>query len=371
MQFQFSRIQNAAALAMFAAQHGAGTVDELQARMQRLYALTEEQRTRVNNAFTAGNPTGLNGGMGMDINIFEQVSSRAYDVLLPELLWSKTIPTASIDTSVNVGAKLASYRVKDRRGKGAFRAAVGKDIPQVGVTMNKVTVAMESGAVSATVDRDDLLAVAFGYEGMNLITELGEVMREAAERHIERTFFYGYSALGFAGYLDYALVPVTTAGAKVGGGTTWANATPDEMIKDVQDAIAQMVTNSKGLWVPDRVELPIAQYLRLTARINGTGGNGVNESIISYLSKNNAATQLSGRPLEFRMLRYLEGAGIGGTNRMAVSNNDPRNHWMPMSEAFNMLPPQDRQFATDLFASYKFGSYHKPYPLSSLYVDGI
>lgn len=34
-----------------------------------------------------------------------------------------------------------------------------------------------------------------GFEGMSLLTELGEVMREASERHIEGTFFYGYDEI--------------------------------------------------------------------------------------------------------------------------------------------------------------------------------
>lgn len=340
------------------------------------FPLSESERTimaaRIQNAFTPGNPAGMNGAMGFDVNIFEQITGRAYDVKLPEIAWSKTIPAASIDTSINVGAKMASYRTKDRRGKGAFRAAVGKDIPVVGVTMNKVTVPLESAAVSASIDLDDLRAVAFGFEGMNLITELGAVMREASERHIEQVFFYGFSTLGFAGYIDYSLVPATTAATKAATGTTWAVATPDEIIKDIQTAIGTVYANSKGLFVPGRVEIPIEQFVQISSqRINGTSGNGVNETVLSFVKKNNLFTQLTGRELEVVSLRYLDGAGAGVTDRMIVSVNEAEHHWLPMPEAFNMLAPQDRQLATDLFATYKFGSYHKPYPTSALFMDGI
>jgi hypothetical protein len=329
-------------------------------------------RARIANAFTTGNPAGLNGAMGFDINVFEQITAKSYDVKLPEILWNRTIPAASIDTSINVGARLASYRVKDRRGMGAFRATVGKDIPTVGVTMNKVSVPLESAAVSGTVDIDDLRAVAMGFEGMNLITELGAAMREASERHIEKVFFYGFSSLGFAGYLDYSLTPATTAGAKLAGGTTWAVATPDEIIKDIQTALSLVFTNSKGLFVPGRVELPAAQFaLIATMRVNGTGGNGINETVLAYIKRNNIYTQTTGLELDVVALRHLEGAGTGGTHRMIVSEYKPENHWLPMPEAFNMLPPMDRQLATDLTAIYKFGSYHRPYPTSAQMMDGI
>lgn len=326
----------------------------------------------VQNAFSAGNPSGLAGAMGFSVDIFEQIRAGAVDVKLPDILWSKVLPGASLDTSINVGAKLTSYRVKDRRGKGAFRAAVGKDIPTVGVTINKVTIPMESAAVSASIDLDDIRAVAFGHEGMNLITDSGAVMREASERHIEHVFFYGFSTLGFAGWLDYSLSPLTTAGTKAAGGTTWAAATPDEIITDVQAWIGQVMTNSKMVFKPGRLSLPIAQWVLITSkRINGTAGNGVNQTVAEFLAKNNAYTAATGQPLEIVPIRYLQGAGVSGVDRAILEDTTPDNFYLPMSEVFNMLPPQDVALATNLFATYKFGSFHRTQPLSSLQIDGI
>ncbi len=330
-------------------------------------------KLQVQNAFTPGNPAGLNGAMGFTVNVFEQLQARAYDVKLPDIQWSSTIPSGSIDTSINVGAKLTSYRVRDRRGKGAFRAAVGKDIPTVGVTMNKVAIPIESAAVHASIDLDDLQAVQFGYEGMNLITDQGAVMREAAERHIEEVFFFGYASLGFAGYLDYSLVPASTALTKAAGGTTWAVATGDEIVKDIHFAIGLVFANSKGVFIPGRVEIPLAQLVQISSQRMGgaAGASGENETVLSYIKKNNLYTQTTGQELQVVGLRYLDNAGAGATDRMIVSEFKDENHYMPMSEPFNMLPPQDRQLSTELFAKYKFGSYHKPYPTSAQFIDGI
>lgn len=349
-----SRIQNIAAFAAF-----------VQAQPQQL-ALS------VQNAFLPGNPTGQNGAMGFDVNIYEQVVAASREVKLPEILWSQTLPAGSLDTSVNVGAKLVSYRVKDRRGKGAFRAAIGKDIPTVGSTINKVTIPMEAGAVGASIDLEDFRAVAFGHEGLNIITENGATMREASERHIEHTFFYGFATLGFAGYLDYSLSPLTTASVKAATGTAWANATPDEIINDVVTGITTIGVNSKGIFKAGRLELPIAQFMLIAGRrINGTAGNGVNETILSFLKRNNPYTAQTGIELDIRQLRYLQGAGVGATDRAIFSDANPDNQYMPMSEAFNMLAPQDVQLSTNLFGTYKFGSYHRPLPTAFLNMDGI
>lgn len=349
-----SRIQNAKKMA-----------DDLGVPVQAL--------AHIMNAWTAGNPTGLNGAMGFDVNVFEQVTARAYDVLMPEIRWNQTIPQGSIDTSVNPGAKLASYRVRDRRGKGAFAAVVGKDTPTVALTQNKVTIPIEVARVHAQADIDDIRAVAMGFEGMNLLTDLGVVMREASERHIEEVFFYGYANLGFAGYLDYSLTPATTAGTKAAGGTTWAVATGDEIAKDINVALGVVYTNSKMRFLPGKIEIPPAQLVQIAGqRMGGASGpSGENVTVLDYIKKNNLFTQTTGRELEVVALNYLAGAGAGGTNRMIVSTVADENYYMPFSIPFNMLAPQDVQFATNLFAEYKFGSFHKPYPTSGLFVDGI
>lgn len=327
----------------------------------------------VVNAWTPGNPAGLSGAMGFDVNVFEQVTAKAYDVLMPEIRWNATLPPASIDTSVNPGAKLASYRVRDRRGKGAFAAVVGKDTPTVAVTQNKVTIPIEVARVHAQADIDDIRAVSMGFEGMNLLTDLGVVMREASERHIEETFFFGYANLGFAGYLDYSLTPATSAGTKAAGGTTWAVATGDEIAKDVNTALGLVYANSKTRFMPGKVEIPPAQMVQIAGQRMGgaAGATGENITVLNYIKKNNLFTQLTGQELQVEVLTYLTGAGSGGTNRMIVSEFKEENHYMPFSIPFNMLAPQDAQFATNLFAEYKFGSYHKPYPTSAQFIDGI
>lgn len=349
-----SRIQNAKKLA-----------DDLNVPLATL--------AHVMNAWTPGNPAGLNGAMGFDVNVFEQVTARAYDVQMPDILWNQTLPPASIDTSINPGAKLASYRVRDRRGKGAFAAVVGKDTPTVAVTQNKVTIPIEVARVHAQADIDDIRAVAMGFEGMNLLTDLGVVMREASERHIEEVFFYGYANLGFAGYLDYSLTPATSAGTKAAGGTTWAVATGDEIVKDVATAMGLVYSNSKTKFLPGRLELPAAQMVQIASQRMGgaAGATGENVTVLAYLQKNNLFTQLTGQDLQIVTLRHLQGAGSGGTNRMILSEWKEENYYMPFSIPFNMLAPQDAQFATNLFAEYKFGSFHKPYPTSAQFIDGI
>lgn len=323
---------------------------------------------QVMNAFTTGNPA--ISGMGFSVNIYEQVVARAFDVVYPEIEYTKFIPAGAIDTSVSPGAISAVARVRDWRGKGAFRAVVGKDIPTVGVSAGRISVPLEAGGVSANADLEDVRRVAFGFEGMSLLTDLGAAMRKAYELHREVTFFYGFTPLGFDGYLNSPQVAATTAGTKAAGGTGWANATPAEIVLDFTTSASTIITQSRGIYKPNRFVLPLAQYLRLTTlNIGGTNGSLANESVLSYLTR--ILPAMTGGPVEIVPLRYLNDVGVGGTARMIVETVRDDTFYMPDAVPFNMLPPQDVQYATHLFADYKFGALLRPYPRSALYMDGI
>lgn len=328
----------------------------------------------MNAAPTVGNGSGYQGGTGFNVNVYEAITGRAYDVKFPELFWSKTIPTASIDTSVPLGADSTSYTAKDRRGKAAFRSMSGKNIPTVGLSIGKVEIPIEEGAIMANIDLHEIEKIMMGHS-INIVTEHGETMRRASEVQIEDVFFFGYPELNFAGYLDYPYTPATTAATKAATGTTWAVATPQELAADVNTALATVYINSRGLHRANRIELPVTQYLQLAntmmSVVQGAATISGAISVLAWLKQNNSTTQLTGQELDIRPLIYLTGAGAGGTNRMIVSDDSADNHYMPMSLPFTVLPQQNRGYAIELFSRWRFGSYHKPYPAATLYMDGI
>jgi len=67
---------------------------------------------------------------------FEQIVSGIEDVQLPEILWHQVIPAECVDTAINPGARAASYLVRDRSGRGQFRARLANDVPTLGVALD-------------------------------------------------------------------------------------------------------------------------------------------------------------------------------------------------------------------------------------------
>ena len=319
-------------------------------------------------SFEVGNNPNTVNSLEVVLSNFEDLQAGAEDVLLPEIKWMQVIPLESVDTSINPGARSASYLVRDRRGRGEFRGRKGKNAATVGTTLDKVNVPIESAGVSANFDRADARSVLMGND-QNLMTELGEVMREATERHIEATFFYGYEDLGYRGFLDYPGVPLTTAALNAAGTSTqWKDKTADEILFDVQTALADVFIVTKGVHIPGKVLLPPGQFSALTT-IKASAA--VDKSLMEYLETNNIYNKKTGGKLVFEDLRYLEGAGAGGTDRMVVMDQDRKNYWLPMPLPFDMLTPQENGFGVDLLAEYVFGSFHIKRPLAVEYVDGI
>lgn len=319
--------------------------------------------------YTQGHNPNRQTAMELVVGSFEDMESAFYDVLYGDLQWREVVPEASVDGQINPGANVASYRSRDRRGKGSFRATHDQGVPTVGQTVDKILVPVEVAGVSATFDRDDARQIQFGYNE-NLLTELSGIMKEACDRHVEGTIFYGDDNVkDFEGWLDYSLVTTTNAPNGAGGFSEWTTKTPAEIIADINSAITTVWVNSKQVHLPDTVFLPGDQlgYIASTAK-----GDQTDTTILEFVKKNNTYTSMTGQELTFKAIRYLDAAGAGGEDRMVVAQmGRTENFKLPFPLPYDLLEPQEAGFSVELYAEYKFGSFHVRYPACMLYVDGI
>lgn len=301
-------------------------------------------------------------------SIFEQVSGKFYEVKNQGIMWDSVIPGESIDRGVNPGANSISYMVEDWRGKGAFRSKLGQNVPAVNMVYGKNTIPIEAGGVSAIMDTDEIRQVQMGMR-RDLKTQFPDVMRNAIDLHNESVFFYGDSDVGFLPFLDYPGVPVSNA-ASTGSssGTQWSTKTPDQILEDLSNAMSTVWVNSKQRHKPNWIALPSSSYAKLVQTRMGSYND---TTIMEFFKKSNLYTVETGNEIEIIALPYLEDAGVGSVKRMIVGERKAENFIMPYSIDPTLLDPQYDGFAIKLFAEYKFGSVHLPYPNAFIYVDGI
>lgn len=296
------------------------------------------------------------------VGVYDQVESAFYDALYPEILWKDVIPEESIKTDIDPGAMNYVYRSRDFKGMGQFVNGNPKNIPRVGQTVGQITVPILDAAVGSTLTDAEARRYQFGYQSA-LAQDYGEIMKKAAEYHIERTFFFGNAAANFAPFLDYSTVDKIPVSA-------WSGDSPDQWVQDINDAITAVYTNSKTVHLPDTVFLPPGKLAMLTAAyVIGAGATGVAVSALEYLRKNNMYTALTQKELNIRSLRYLEGAGVAGVDRVIICEWSARNFVLPFPLAYQLAQPVPIALGVEIFAEYIFGSFNVRYPGAMAYLD--
>lgn len=296
------------------------------------------------------------------VSIYDQVDSAFYDVLYPDILWKDNIPQGSVKTDISPGAMNHVYRSRDIKGMGQFVNGDVKNIPRVGQTIGQITVPILDAAVGCTVTDAEARRYQMGYQS-SLAQDLGEVMRRATELHVERTFFFGDDLAQFLPYLDYPTVTKIPSDA-------WTGTDPRVWVEAINDAITAVWTNSKNVHLPDTIKIPPSLFSMLTqAYVIGTGVVGVAVSAIKYLLENNIYTLVTGKTLNVKPLRYLEGAGVAGADRIIIEESHARNFVMPFPLPYQLAQPVPVPLGVETFAEYIFGSFNVRYPGCMAYMD--
>ena len=312
---------------------------------------------------TGGDPSNVKA-TELIVSVYDQVESAFFDVLYPEILWRNMLPAESIKTDINPGAMNYVYRNRDYKGMGQFTNGDVRNIPRVGQVVGQVTVPILDAAVGATLTDAEARRYAFGYQSA-LAQDYGEIMKKAADYHVERTFFFGNTPAGFVPFLDYPTVSKIPVDA-------WASSTPRDWVASINDAITAVWTNSKTVHLPDTIMLPPAKFAMLTeAMVIGGGLVGVAVSALEYLKKNNIYTAQTGKELNVMPLRFLTGAGVAGVDRMIIMERSARNFVLPFPLAYQLAQPVPIALGVEMFAEYIFGSFNVRYPGAMAYGDGL
>lgn len=312
-------------------------------------------------------------------SISTQLDNEFYDVLYPDREWYNVVMEEQIYSDVNPGATSYAYMSRNRHGAAAFIGhGPNNDIPMVGQSLGAVQVPIAYAAVGAEVTNEDARQYTFGVNG-NLAQDLGQAMREACDNLMEVSVLFGVPDLGFDGWINYPGITVMTPKPSTGvpTSTKWADKTPMEIVNDVNMALTAIWKNSRTIFKPTTIFLPLDQYALITSmpmvigNTNSSSGTGIAVNIIDYLVKNNIMYRTTGKELEIIPSRYLGGAGAGGTDRMVVMDRRKENQILPFPLPYQLSEPQPKPLAVAWYAENKFGSYHVRQQGSMAYVDGI
>jgi hypothetical protein len=285
-----------------------------------------------------------------------------FDVKYPDILWRDLIPAASIRTDINKGARSHAYQSRDVTGMGQFVRGDTRNISMVGQSANLITVPMLNAAVGSKVTDFEANEYAFGFQA-DLTRDLGEVMRKAAEYHVERSIVFGDDLAGFEPYVDYTGITAVPLDA-------WDDNDVYGWVESLVSAMTNIITGTKTVHIPNVMEVPPTIMSKLLMPMTvGSAGPAIYTSGLDYLKRNNYYTATTGGELTVKPVRYLEGAGTAGADRIILKEDNPTNFLLPFPTVYELAQPVPVALGVEIYAVYKFGSFHVRYPGCMAYID--
>ena len=207
--------------------------------------------------------------------------------------------------------------------------------------------------------------------GLNMEETLNKGIRLYYDKTLDRNVYKGFTKVMSTGLCNNSGVTRASAAPHTEGDTDteWSGKTPDEILKDINDAIAAVwyANDCSPDALPNHILVPVEQFGDLVSRKVGTDSD---KSILTFLLENNLTTRQGGN-LVISPCKWCAGIGASGTDRMVVYMNDPER------VCFNLTAPLHRLETEICDLTYRtpyvsqFSEVRMLYPTCVRYIDGI
>lgn len=306
----------------------------------------------------------VDNGIAFYISQLEQLEARVYETFYRNIVFMEYVP---VETDLPDWVDQWSYISFDAVTMGKFVGAKPTDIPRATINRSKTTANLFLGGIGYDYTIDELRKSQA--MGQSLDTAEAEAARRGYLEHAQRVAFMGDSTRNITGLLNNVNIQTSNAPDDGTGTTrTFSTKTPDQVVRDMNQALITVWVNSQETHIPNVLLLPSAIWASLgTRRMDDTS----TMTILEYFRMNNLYTQRTQQPLMIMPLLELDTAGAGNTNRMMAYELNNTNLTMKMPISLRFLPPQQKGFAISVDGEYKFGGVEFRYPGSAAYVDGI
>lgn len=207
--------------------------------------------------------------------------------------------------------------------------------------------------------------------GRSLDDILNRGLHTAHDKMLDRSVYVGIAKAGSYGLINDPKITTVSASTKAATGTTWANATPDEILADVNNALLTTWTASEFdlSGMANHILIPPEQYTILVQRKVGVTGD---KSILQFLLENNLGIN-QGNELFIAPCVWCKGAGTGGNDRLvAYCNNEDRVRFditVPLQRMMTQASAEHLAYLTPYVT--QFSEIQWPYRQHAMYMDGI
>lgn len=324
------------------------------ARFNQLKQLVNDKKHMLSQTFDA------DGSFFFEREL-TNIEARVYRKKYADIKARECIPTLN---QGDASTRKHAYQVYDRVGEAkVINFSNPNVIPIIDVTSKEVEVNVAPLAGAKEYSLFDIAAAQRA--GRPLEAEKLMSLRDVAERKIETIAWIGEDSYGIEGFLTNSLIPTENVVNGVGGNPEWDTKTPSEILFDVLDAIASILSLTQDVEIPDTVLLPTYQYNLLIQPRSDVSDT----TLLQWLAQN--VPVLNGNVQAIKSVPFLAGRGVGNTDRMVVYRKDPEKLNLVVPVEFTMYNP------VPLDLGWKISSYASTagtivrYPLSVTFRDSI
>lgn len=298
-------------------------------------------------------------GFAFLVSQLTQFEAKLYETLYADIVYPSLIP---IKTDVPEGVNSWTYRSYDWTGKGEYISSRGDDLPTVGADFQLHTVYMDYAGVSMEISLQELRKTA--QAGIPIDAILAKSAYRRAQEHMQKTMLFGNEKLNQKGLLNNKDVTVTT------DAKAWAGATPDEILKDVNNVLSSVWLRTNQRVLPNRLLIDTKRYSLLATTRLGTYND---KTILRFIEENNIVNEQGGKlmitPLPHLTAENMAAQGFanGGKSRMVAYNSDEEYLFAIMNIPPRFVAPQYKNLVVRTPMEYSFSGTEFRYPMTATY----
>ena len=150
------------------------------------------------------------------------------------------------------------------------------------------------------------------------------------------------------------------------GNAIWHGFVGAEMVKDMNDLLVSVWTNSANVHVPGVLLLPSDKWAIASSKRMDTG---TDTTVMEFFRLNNLYTGLTGQEIEIRPILELQTAGASSKPRMMAYEKNPDNLTLRQPIPWRSLAPQPTGLRIEVPCEYKTSGVEFRYPGSAGYKD--
>jgi hypothetical protein len=249
------------------------------------------------------------------------------------------------------------YRMWDSYVMAKLVSNYATDIPLVTASAQEFSIRFASFADAYAYSIQDIRRA--DATGTALEAALGEAARRGIEQSLDEVLAKGIPSLGTYGLLNHPNVPIVTL--SVG---SWTSATdPLNVVKDINQLVQAVVTNSAQFFEPDSILFPTAAWALVTQMPMGVTSPG--ETVMSFVRKTNPYLK------NFDQWTKLDNASASGGRRLMVYKKDAEAQEGEIGQEFEQFPAQSQGLAFVVPCHARAAGVIWRHPYSGAFADNV